>query len=98
MVRVVVMMIRFSYSMPTTQHIYVLYIQANVRCELTPSRVSHTKFARVNHEPLPSAPFVEYTGRVRASVSVGCMPEPDTLASTHAETFACGVQGVLARP
>jgi len=44
-VRVVVMMIRFSYSMPTTQHIYVPYIRANVRCELTPSRVSHTKFA-----------------------------------------------------
>ena len=35
----------FDYSMPTTQHIYVPYIRANVRCELTPSRVSHTKFA-----------------------------------------------------
>ena len=43
---VVMMMMRvFFLSMPTTQHIYVLYIRANVRCELTPSRVSHTKFA-----------------------------------------------------
>jgi hypothetical protein len=45
MVVMMMMMCLVYYSMPTTQHIYVLYIQANVRCELTPSRVSHTKFA-----------------------------------------------------